>query len=46
MAHTALDQGHEVSLVLKRWPETPAPVRALKARGAKMFVRAVDLGRR
>jgi L-malate glycosyltransferase len=46
MAHAALDQGHEVALVLKRWPETPSPVRVLEARGAKVFLRTVDLGRR
>ena len=43
MAHDALDQGHEVALVLKRWPETPAPVRKLQSRGAIVFFRTVDL---
>jgi glycosyltransferase involved in cell wall biosynthesis len=46
MAHEALDRGHEVALVLKRWPETPEPVRALQAQGAKVFLRSVDLRRR
>lgn len=46
MAHEALDRGHEVALVLKRWPETPAPVRELQGRGAKVFLRSVDLSRK
>jgi hypothetical protein len=37
MAHEALDQGHEVALVLKRWPKIPAPVCKLLSRGAKAF---------
>ena len=47
MAHAALDQGHEVALVLKRWPEIPAPVRAAGDRaGRKVFFRTVNLSRR
>jgi glycosyltransferase involved in cell wall biosynthesis len=46
MAHEALDGGHEVALVLKRWPETPAPVRQLATRGAKVFFRAINPNRR
>jgi glycosyltransferase involved in cell wall biosynthesis len=45
-AHEALDQGHEVGLVLKQWPETQAPVRKLQCRGARVFFRTVNLGRR
>jgi glycosyltransferase involved in cell wall biosynthesis len=43
MAHEALNQGHEIALVLKRWPETPAPVRKLQFRGVKVFFRNVNL---
>ena len=46
MAHEALDQGHEVALVLKRWPEIPAPVRKLQSHGANVFFRAAHLNRR
>lgn len=46
LAREALDRGHQVALVVKRWPETPAPVRDLEARGAKVFFRTVDLSRR
>jgi glycosyltransferase involved in cell wall biosynthesis len=46
MAHEALDQGHEVALVLKQWPETPAPVRKLQSRGARVFFRTVNLDSR
>ncbi len=46
MAHEALDQGHEVALVLKRWPEAAAPVRKLQSRGAKVFFRNINLSRR
>jgi glycosyltransferase involved in cell wall biosynthesis len=45
MAHEAIDRGHEVALVLKRWPEVPTPVRKLQSRGATIF-RAVALNRR
>src|SRR4051794_7958126 len=46
MAHEAIDQGHEVALVLKRWPETPAPVRELQGRGARVFLRSADFNRK
>jgi glycosyltransferase involved in cell wall biosynthesis len=46
MAHDALDQGHEVAVVVKRWPQTAAPVRALQSRGATVFFRTVRLDRR
>jgi glycosyltransferase involved in cell wall biosynthesis len=46
MAHEALDQGHEIALVLKRWPQTPAPVRKLQSRGVKVFFRNVNLSSR
>jgi glycosyltransferase involved in cell wall biosynthesis len=44
-AHAALDEGHEVAVVYKRWEEMPARLLDLRARGATLFLRGVDLGR-
>jgi L-malate glycosyltransferase len=46
VAHSALDDGHELAVVTKRWPRTPAPVADLQARGAKLFLRGANLNQR
>ena len=46
VARAALDDGHELAVVTKRWPEIPAPVADLQARGARLFLRGVNLNRR
>jgi L-malate glycosyltransferase len=45
-AHTALDDGHELAVVTKRWPKIPPPVVDLQARGAKLFLRGANLNHR
>ena len=45
-AHAALDDGHDVAIVSKRLPEVPAPIAALRARGAAAFWRKHDQSRR
>jgi glycosyltransferase involved in cell wall biosynthesis len=45
-AHAALDDGHDVAIVTKRCPEVPAPIAALRARGASTFWRKHDQSRR
>ena len=46
MAHEAINQGHEVGLVIKRWPEIPTPIQQLQARGAKVFFRILNPDRK
>lgn len=42
-ADEALEAGHTVGLFLRRWPETPASVRALVERGASLHARRRSL---
>ncbi|QDV39637.1 glycosyltransferase family 4 protein [Tautonia plasticadhaerens] len=41
-ATLAMREGHEVAVVSRRWPETPAPIAALRDAGARLFPRVVD----
>ena len=45
-ARAALEDGHEVAIVTKRWPETPGTLLDLESRGARLFLRDVDLASR
>ena len=45
-AHAALDKGHQVAAVYKRWENLPATILDLKDRGATLFLRGVNMQRR
>ncbi len=46
VAHAALDDGHELAVVTKRWPRVPSQVAEIQARGAKVFLRSANFHRR
>ena len=45
-AFAALNESHEVACVFKSWEKMPATLLELQARGATLFLRRVNLGRR
>ena len=45
-ARAALEAGHEVAIVAKRWPDTPPAIVDLQSRGARVFLRAEWRSRR
>jgi glycosyltransferase involved in cell wall biosynthesis len=45
-AARAIDDGHEVAVSYRHWPTLPASIAQLEQRGARMFPRKVDLGKR
>ncbi len=44
--HAALDKGHQVAVVYKRWENLPATILDLRDRGATLFLRGVNPQRR